>query len=352
MQRRFFLGSASAAVAGFATAPLGAQTGLPSEAGAGGLTDVPGVKVGHFTDSRRPTGCTVILTEEGAVGGVDVRGSAPGTRETDLLNPTNLVERVHAVLLSGGSAFGLEAATGVVRYLEERKIGYNVGVAHVPIVPAAILFDLGVGDPRIRPDAQAGYKACEAATSARPAEGNVGAGAGATVGKLYGPKRAMKAGIGTASIKIAGLTVGAIVAVNAVGDVVDPLTGRPIAGARTEDGKSLLNTREAILRGTLPGSMLAGTATTIGVIATDAVLTKAQAQKIAQMAHDGLARTINPIHTMFDGDTIFALGTGKSGKTGNPNLIGVLAAEVMAMAVVRAARAARGIEGFPAAGDL
>lgn len=354
MQRRIFLGSASAALASLAASGAAAQTAaaagtLPD---AGGLTDVPGIKVGHFTDTRRPTGCTVILTEEGAVGGVDVRGSAPGTRETDLLNPTNLVDKVHAVLLSGGSAFGLEAATGVVRYLEERKIGYNVGVAHVPIVPAAILFDLGVGDPKIRPDAQAGYKACEAASGNRPAEGNVGAGAGATVGKLYGGKRAMKAGIGTASIKIAGLTVGAIVAVNAVGDIVDPLTGRPIAGARTEDGKSLLNTREAILRGVLPGSMLAGTATTIGVVATDAVLTKAQAQKIAQMAHDGLARSINPIHTMFDGDTIFALGTGKSGKTGNPNLIGVLAAEVMAMAVVRAARAAKGIEGFPAAGDL
>jgi L-aminopeptidase/D-esterase-like protein len=354
MQRRIFLGSASAALASLAASGAAAQAAPAAGTApdAGGLTDVPGIKVGHFTDTRRPTGCTVILTEEGAVGGVDVRGSAPGTRETDLLNPTNLVDKVHAVLLSGGSAFGLEAATGVVRYLEERKIGYNVGVAHVPIVPAAILFDLGVGDPKIRPDAQAGYKACEAASGNRPAEGNVGAGAGATVGKLYGGKRAMKAGIGTASIKIAGLTVGAIVAVNAVGDIVDPLTGRPIAGARTEDGKSLLNTREAILRGVLPGSMLAGTATTIGVVATDAVLTKAQAQKIAQMAHDGLARSINPIHTMFDGDTIFALGTGKSGKTGNPNLIGVLAAEVMAMAVVRAARAAKGIEGFPAAGDL
>ena len=313
---------------------------------------MPGVKVGHFTDSRRPTGCTVVITEEGAVGGVDVRGSAPGTRETDLLNPINLVDRVNAVLLAGGSAFGLDAATGVVRYLEQRKIGYNVGVAFVPIVPAAILFDLGVGDARIRPDAEAGYKACEAASSARPAEGNVGAGAGATVGKLYGGRRAMKAGIGTASIKLAGLTVGAIVAVNAVGDIVDPATGLPIAGARTEDGKKLLNTREAMLRGNLTAGMLAGTATTIGVIATDAVLTKAQAQKIAQMAHDGLARAINPIHTMFDGDTIFALGTGKSGKTGNPTLLGVMAAEAMALAVVRAARAAKGIEGYPAAADL
>lgn len=352
MHRRNFLATASVAAAGLSALHLQAQTAASDALTLGAITDVPGVKVGHFTDTRRPTGCTVILTEEGAVGGVDVRGSAPGTRETDLLNPINLVDKVHAVLLAGGSAFGLDAATGVVRYLEERKIGFNVGVAFVPIVPAAILFDLGVGDAKIRPDAQSDYKACEAASTAAPGEGNVGAGAGATVGKLYGGKRAMKAGIGTASIKLAGLTVGAIVAVNAVGDIVDPQTGNPIAGARTEDGKKLLNTREAMLRGNLPGGMLAGTATTIGVIATDAVLTKAQAQKIAQMAHDGLARAINPIHTMFDGDTIFALGTGKSGKTGNPTLLGVMAAEVMALAVVRAARAAKGIEGFPAAGDL
>ena len=353
MQRRNFLGSASAAAAAFAALRVQAQTATPAAmADAGAITEVPGVKVGHFTDTRRPTGCTVIMTEEGAVGGVDVRGSAPGTRETDLLNPINLVDKVTAVLLAGGSAFGLDAATGVMRYLEERKLGYNVGVGFVPIVPAAILFDLGVGDPKIRPDATAGYKACEAASNTRPAEGNVGAGAGATVGKLFGGKRAMKSGIGSASIRIAGLTVGAIVAVNAVGDIIDPFTGKPIAGARTEDGKSLLGTRDAILRGNPPAGLLAGTATTIGVIATDAVLTKAQAQKVAQMAHDGLARAINPIHTMFDGDTIFALSTGKSGKTGNPTLIGVLAAEVMAIAVVRAARAARGIEGYPAAADL
>ena len=353
MQRRNFLANAGAVAAGLAAMQADAQTSSATPSvDAGAITEVPGVKVGHFTDTRRPTGCTVIITEEGAVGGVDVRGSAPGTRETDLLNPINLVDKVTAVMLAGGSAFGLDAATGVMRFLEERKLGYNVGVGFVPIVPAAILFDLGVGDPKIRPDAASGYKACEAASTARPAEGNVGAGAGATVGKLYGSKRAMKSGIGTASIRIAGLTVGAIVAVNAVGDIVDPQTGKPIAGARTEDGKSLLNTREAILRGNPPAGLLAGTATTIGVIATDAVLTKAQAQKVAQMAHDGLARSINPIHTMFDGDTIFALGTGKSGKTGNPTLIGVLAAEVMAIAVVRAARAARGIDGYPSAADL
>jgi len=354
MERRGFLAGAAAVAALGSTMPsadTSAQT-PPGASPAGSITDVAGVKVGHFTDSRRPTGCTVILTEEGATGGVDVRGSAPGTRETDLLNPSNLVDKVHAIVLSGGSAFGLDAATGAVRYLEERKIGFDVGVAHVPIVPSAILFDLGVGDAKIRPNADAGYKACEAASTAAPAEGNVGAGAGATVGKFFSIKRAMKAGIGTASIKVAGMTVGAIVAVNAIGDIIDPATGKPIAGARTEDGKRLLNTREAILRGDLPGSLKAGTATTIGVVAPDAILTKAQAQKIAQMAHDGLARSIYPIHTMFDGDTIFALGTGKSGKTANPNLLGILAAEVMALAVLRAARMARGIEGFPSAADL
>ena len=354
MERREFLAGTAAGAALGATLAQNQPAFAQPIAGPGGgaITDVAGVKVGHFTDTRRPTGCTVIITEEGAVGGVDVRGSAPGTRETDLLNPTNLVEKVHAILLSGGSAFGLEAATGVVRYLEERKIGFDVGVAHVPIVPAAILFDLGVGDAKIRPNAESGYKACEAASASAPAEGNVGAGAGATVGKFFTLKRGMKSGIGTASLKVAGMTVGAIVAVNAIGDIVDPATGKPIAGARTEDGKKLLNTREAILRGELPASLKAGTATTIGVIATDAVLTKAQAQKIAQMAHDGLARSIYPVHTMFDGDTIFAIGTGKAGKTANPNLLGILAAEVMAIAVVRAARAAKGIEGLPAAADL
>jgi L-aminopeptidase/D-esterase-like protein len=353
MERREFLaGAATIAALGPSMQATDSNAQTPSTPQPGSITDVAGVKVGHFTDSRRPTGCTVVITEDGATGGVDVRGSAPGTRETDLLNPTNLVDKVHAIVLAGGSAFGLDTATGVVRYLEERKIGFDVGVAHVPIVPAAILFDLGVGDPKVRPNADAGYKACEAATTSRPAEGNVGAGAGATVGKFFTIKRAMKSGLGTASVKVAGMTVGAIVAVNAVGDIIDPSTGKPIAGARTEDGKRLLNTRDALLRGELPASLKAGTATTIGVIATDAILTKAQAQKIAQMAHDGLARTINPIHTMFDGDTIFAIGTGKSGKTANPNLLGILAAEALALAVVRAARAAKGIDGLPAAADL
>ena len=321
----------------------------------GSITDVAGIKVGHFTDSRRPTGCTVILCEEGATGGVDVRGSAPGTRETDLLDPKNLVQQVHAVVLSGGSAFGLETATGVVRYLEEHGIGYDVGVAKVPIVPAAILFDLGVGDAKIRPDAEAGYKACKAASFNPVAEGNTGAGTGATVGKLFGMNRAMKGGLGTASIKIGNeLTVGAIVAVNAVGDVIDPATGKLIAGARTPDGKKIAGTMAGILRGEALPPLLGGTNTTIGLVATDAKLDKAQAQKVAQMAHDGLARAINPAHTMFDGDTIFAVATGKttSTKPANVTLIGALAAEAMTQAIVRAIRAAKSIPNFPSSTDL
>src|SRR6266571_5743330 len=316
------------------------------------ITDIPNIRVGHDTNLEAGTGCTVILCDTIAIGGVDVRGGAPATRETDLLRPMNLVEEVHAILLTGGSAFGLDAATGVMRYLEERGIGFDVGVARVPIVPAAILFDLGVGDSKIRPDAEAGYKACKAAANTAPAEGNVGAGAGATVGKLFGMTRAMKSGIGTSAIKLEGITVGAIVAVNAVGDVFDPATGKIIAGARTKDGKSLVNTMAALLRGEPIPTLLAGTATTIGVVATDVVLAKAQASKVAQMAHDGLARTINPVHTAYDGDTIFALATSKSSRPANVTLIGALAAEAMAQAVVRAVRAARGIPGLPSASDI
>ncbi|MBO0726709.1 MAG: P1 family peptidase [Blastocatellia bacterium] len=322
----------------------------------GSITDVAGIKVGHFTDTRRPTGCTVILCEDGATGGVDVRGAAPGTRETDLLNPINTVQQVHAIVLSGGSAFGLDTATGVMRYLEERGTGFDTRIARVPIVPAAILFDLGVGDPKIRPDAEAGYKACKAATTERVAEGSVGAGAGATVGKLFGMDRAMKGGLGAVSIKLgdgkSSLTVGAIVAVNAVGDVIDPGTGKVIAGARTKDGKALIGSMNAILSGEALPPSLGGQATTIGVVATDAQLDKAQATKIAQMAHDGLARAINPVHTPSDGDTIFALATGKSSRRPNLTLIGALAAEAMAQAIVRAVKAAKGIEGLPSAAEL
>lgn len=321
------------------------------------IVDVVGVQVGHHTDTRRPTGCTVVLVPEGAVGGVDVRGASPGTRETELLSPLNAVEQVHAVLLAGGSAFGLDAAGGVMRWLEEHGVGVPVGPARVPIVPAAILFDLWLGDASIRPDAAAGYAACAAASRATPAQGNAGAGSGATVGKLFGIARAMKGGIGSASVAVDGITVGAIVAVNALGDVVDPASGRPVAGARTADGRQLLGTMDALLRGELPAPLQPGGATTIGVIATDARLTKAQANKIAQMAHDGLARGINPVHTMGDGDTLFALGTGAAGRSANATLLGALAAEVTARAVLRAVRAAQrlsrpGLPDLPAAADL
>lgn len=307
------------------------------------ITQVAGIEVGHFTDARRPTGCTVVLARGSAVAGVDVRGAAPGTRETDLLAPSNVVERVHAVLLSGGSAWGLDAAGGVMRWLDERGVGMQVGAGRVPIVPGAVLFDLPLGDPAIRPDAAAGYAACEAASRDAPAEGNVGAGNGAAVGKVFGIRRAMKGGIGSASVTVDGVTVGAIVACNALGDVVDPETGQVIAGARSDDGHTLLDTRRALLRGVLPQPILPGTNTTIGVIATDAILTKVQAGRLATMGHDGLARTINPIHTLSDGDALFALGTGDSGKTLGMMTLGTMAAEVCALAVLRAIRAARGI---------
>ena len=323
---------------------------------AGAITDVAGIEVGHFTDTRRPTGCSVIIARDGAVAGVDVRGAAPGTRETDLLDPTHLVDKVHAILLAGGSAWGLDAATGVVRWLEEQGVGFDVGVARLPLVPGAVLFDLMVGDASIRPDAAAGYAACEAATTKAPAQGNVGAGAGACVGKIFGMNRAMKAGIGTASLTVGGVTVGALIAVNALGDVVDPGSGQVIAGARTRNGKALLDSRRALLRGESPLPVLAGTNTTIGVIATDATLTKAQATRLAVMAHDGLARSINPVHTMSDGDTLFALGTGRAGKPLGMMTLGTMAAEATAMAVVRAARSATALTlgklHLPAAGDL
>lgn len=351
--RRQFVSGAIAAAAGVtASAERANASNSLSIVEHRSITDVAGIKVGHFTDSRRPTGCTVILTEEGAIAGVDVRGAAPGTRDTDLLSPINTVQAVHAIMLAGGSAFGLEAATGAMRFLEEHKIGFDMRVARVPIVPAAILFDLGVGDARIRPDADAGYKACKAAVATTPAEGSVGAGAGATVGKLFGMARAMKGGIGTSAIKVDGFTVGAIIAVNAIGDVFDPANGKPVAGARTKDGKSLVNSMAAILRGEPLPPALSGASTTIGVVATDVVLTKVQASKVAQMAHDGLARTINPVHTAYDGDTIFALSTGKSTKPANVTLIGALAAEAVAQAVLRAVRAARGIPGLPGANEL
>ncbi|HWZ44546.1 MAG TPA: P1 family peptidase [Candidatus Saccharimonadales bacterium] len=320
--------------------------------GPGGLTDVVGIKVGHFTSAQRPTGCTVVLCEAGAVAGVDVRGSAPGTRETELLNPVNTVQQVQAIMLSGGSAFGLDTATGVMRYLEERGLGFKVGAAGVvPIVPAAILFDLEVGDPKlkIRPNAESGYKACVAASSGPVPQGNVGAGAGATVGKLFGQAFAMKSGVGTASARIGdtGIVVAALVAVNAVGDVISPKSGRIIAGARTPDGHGLRDSMKEIMHGYQVVTQ-AGANTTIGVIATNVGLEKVQMTKIAQMAHDGLARTINPVHTPFDGDTIFAVSTGTLKAKAGHGHIGAIAAEVMAQAVLRAVTQAHSIPGLPA----
>jgi len=323
------------------------------------LTAVPGIKVGHFTLTERPTGCTVILTETGAVASVDVRGGAPGTRETDLLNPVNHVQKVNAIVLSGGSAFGLDAASGVVRYLDERDFGYDVRIAKVPIVPAAILFDLGVGGkPKVRPTAECGYAAALAATDGPVAEGSIGAGAGATVGKMAGPTRMTKSGIGTASITLAdGLVVAALVAVNAAGDIIDPATGRVVAGVRTADGKGFADAR-VMLRSGAVGRPLAARPvenTTIGVVATNAALTKVQALKVAQMAHDGYARAISPVHTPGDGDTIFAIATGTAAgevEDGRMGIIGALAAEVMADAIVRAATQATSAAGIPALRDL
>ena len=318
-----------------------------------GLTIVAGVKVGHHTLAARPTGCTVVLVEAGAVAGVDVRGGAPATRETDLLDPAKMIQEIHAVVLSGGSAFGLDAATGVMRYLEEHDIGFETSAAKVPIVPAASLFDLGVGDdPTVRPTAECGYRAATAATTAPVREGNVGAGAGATIGKLGGAGHAMKAGIGSAALTLpSGLTVAALVAVNAVGDIIDPSTGQVIAGARTADGQGLADV-QALLRSGRPARGERGENTTLGIIVTNAVLTQAEATVVAEMAHDGFARAISPVHTPVDGDTIFALATGAW--TGNAGLltIGALAAEVMADAIVRAAKTATGLPGYPAARDL
>ena len=316
--------------------------------GSGSIVDVPGIQVGHFTHAERLTGCSVVLTPLGAVGAVDVRGAAPGTRETDLLDPANLVDKVHAVLLSGGSAFGLDAATGVVRWLEENGFGFETGHGRVPIVPAAVLFDLPVvrpGDnPAIRPNADSGYAACQAATAQKPDAGNVGAGAGACVGKLFGLHRAMKGGIGNASVRVGPWVVGALVACNAIGDVLDPVTGLLLAGARSEDGKALINTQAALLAGLTTQRPLPGTNTTIGVVATNAQLSKAQAKRLAMSAHDGLARSIRPAHTTLDGDTLFALATGQETSPADLMLLTVMAAEATALATVDAIRQAVSIE--------
>ena len=350
------LTTAAAALA--ATLLTGAGAAAPSAGPPpenGGLTAVAGLEVGSYTLTERPTGCTVVLARAGAVAGVDQRGGAPGTRELGLLNPINPVQKANAIVLAGGSAFGLDAATGAMRYLDERHIGYDAGVAKVPIVPAAILFDLNVGGkPSIRPTADCGYKAAAAATRGPVQEGNVGAGAGATVGKLGGPGRAMKAGLGSAAITLPnGLTVAALVAVNAVGDIIDPATGQVVAGVRTPDGRHLADARRLIESGSLlqPRSR-AGENTTIGIVATNATLTKDEVTKMAEMASDGYARAISPVHTPADGDTLFGLATGAYKGPSDVLVIGALAADAMARAIVRAAWEARSIPGYPAARDL
>jgi L-aminopeptidase/D-esterase-like protein len=317
----------------------------------GTLTDVPGIRVGHATDWEALTGCTVVLCEKGAVGGVDQRGGAPGTRETDLLRPLHLVQKVHAVLLTGGSAFGLAAADGVMHYLEERGVGFDARVAKVPIVPAAVLFDLDLGDSKMRPNSTMGYAACQSASDGPVAEGNVGAGTGARAGAILGPKQAMKSGLGTAAISLgSGLVVGALVVANPFGDVVGPATGEILAGARRIGSDEPADTL-AVMRSFVGKTVLRfASSTVIGVIATNAQLTKEETNKVAQMAQDGIARAIRPAHTMFDGDTLFALSTGK--KRADVNLIGAYAAEVVAEAIVRGVRAAESAGGLPAQRDL
>ena len=328
------------------------------------ITDIAGLRIGHFTDTRRPTGCTVLLSPQGAVAGVDVRGAAPGTRETDLLDPVNTVQTVHGLVLSGGSAFGLDAATGVMRWLHERGHGLPVGPVRVPIVPAAVVFDLWVDDftsgsgSAVWPDTHAGYAACEAAWSSTGplALGNVGAGAGATVGKLNGPDCAMRGGIGSAAMRVDGFIVAALVVCNAVGDVYDPHSGALLAGARrAADQRTLWDGVHAQLAGGNPAPTI-GSNTTIGVIATDAPLNKTQAKRLAQIGHDGLARSIRPVHTPMDGDTLFTLATGTQAGEVDLMRLCTAAAEVTAMAVVRAVREARelrlGGRWWPAAASI
>ena len=325
-----------------------------------GLTAIAGVKVGHHTLKERPTGCTVVLIEQGAVGGLDVRGGAPGTYDTALLNPFAANQQIHAIVLSGGSAFGLETNGGVRRYLEERGIGIRFGGQTIPIVTGAILFDLPIGDGKIRPNAECGYTAAKAANSDAVTEGNVGAGAGATVGKLGGRERAMKAGIGSAEIRLQdGVIVSALVAVNAVGDIIDPASGKVVAGLRTEDGKALadvrtqLTTRPAIRKSASGGDDATAIAnTTLGIVATNATLTKTQVNRVAQIAHNGFAKAIVPVHTASDGDAIFAFATGAVTGNADADLIAWAASEAIAQAIVRAARAATSIPGYPAARDI
>lgn len=302
------------------------------------LTDMGGIEIGHAQDLEAATGCTVVICREGATAGVDVRGGAPGTRETDLLDPINLVQQVHAVVLSGGSAFGLDAACGVMQYLEEEGVGLDVGVTRVPIVCAAVLFDLAVGDYRVRPDRKMGYAACLDAAFPGCAEGCVGAGTGATVGKILGMGRCMKSGLGAFCVRSGGLEIGAVVAVNCLGDVIDPQTGETLAGVLDEGGEGCLDTEAIMIRDLADHRMAFGGNTTIGVIVTNARLTKSEATKVASMAHNGYGRTLRPAHSMMDGDTIFTMATGRV--DADVSVAGLLAANTMEKAIVRAVKRA------------
>ena len=314
------------------------------------ISDIPAIRLGNAQDLTGATGCTVILCPEGATAGVDVRGGAPGTRETDLLKPENLVEKIHGLLLAGGSAYGLAAASGVMSYLEENGFGFDVGVARVPIVPAAVLFDLPCGDARVRPDQAMGYQACRNSETESFATGSVGAGCGATVGKLYGMDKAMKGGLGAHCVRIGGLVVGAVVAVNCLGDVIDPASGQIVAGAVQQDPFRFLDSEAGLLQQCeATGNRFTGN-TTIGAIITNASLTKAQAMKVASMAHDGYARTMRPAHTLLDGDTIFTLAVGDV--AADISAVGALAAKVMEQAVLSAVQSATALAGFPCCRDV
>jgi L-aminopeptidase/D-esterase-like protein len=312
--------------------------------------EIEGIKVGHAQDLNAATGCTVIISEEGATVGVDVRGGAPGTRETDLLNPVNLVQQAHAVILAGGSAFGLDAAAGVMQYLEENNIGFDVQVTRVPIVCGAVLFDLRIGDHRVRPDKAMGYQACLNAGSVECRQGCIGAGTGATVGKILGMDRAIKSGLGCFALEAGGLKLGALVAVNCLGDVVDPLTGRKLAGPLGDDMQTLADTEEIMIKSYSDTRGLFSDNTTIGVVATNAALTKAQATKLASMAQNGYARTMRPAHSMYDGDTIFAMSSGSI--EADLSVVGLLAARVMERAVIAAVENAGSLCGLKCCADL
>ena len=314
------------------------------------VTDIEGIRIGHAQDLNALTGCTVLIAERGITAGVDVRGGAPGTRETDLLDSVNFIQQIHAVILAGGSAFGLDAAAGVMQYLEERNVGFDVGIAKIPIVCGAVLFDLGIGDHKVRPGREMGYQACLNAVDTGCAEGDVGAGAGASVGKILGAERCMKSGLGACCLRAGDLKMGAVVAVNCLGDVIHPNTGMIMAGVLSEDKNSFINTEDVMIEQFADRELSFGGNTTIGMVITNGKFTKSQANKLASMSHDGYARTMRPSHTMMDGDTIFALATGEVEV--DISVAGALAARAVENAVLRAVLKAKALGGLPCCSEL